>query len=287
MIGIRPKRTLAAIIGTLGMAWCGSAFPQTTHPDKARDAAQAQRADAFVKLSGLPHSAVVSIKPEIVVGFRVAKNTWLPSEKIGLQGEVVDDAAADQLGYRSMRSLVEVNCETRRDRVVEMEVFALPNLKGVGQKRLLPGGWVQPSEDAYMADVIRAVCKRHAVEPGPKSPTGPAPAVKLDKPKIAAVPSPQAPIAAELRPLPLAPQTFTLQVGALDSEVAAHAALSKFSGLSGKERPTRIETINLDARTYYRALIDGFANRPEAQAYCAQVAKLHGPCLIRKSPDPH
>ncbi|HEX5380473.1 MAG TPA: SPOR domain-containing protein [Phenylobacterium sp.] len=117
--------------------------------------------DVFATRTGLPRSWVVSVKPGMVVAIRdrEALASRNPADKVRLQGEIVDEEAAERLGYRSMRSVVEINCETRRDRVVEMEVFSVPNLKGVGQLRNVPGGWVQPSEDAYMADVVRTVCR--------------------------------------------------------------------------------------------------------------------------------
>ena len=173
------------------------------------NAAQRSQVDVFVARTGLPRAWVTSIKPGMVVAIRDREGlaTRAAGEKIRLHGEVVDEETAERLGYRSMRSVVEVNCETHRDRVVEMEVFASPNLKGEGQARKLPGGWVQPSQDAYMADVIRAACRgvprtEFATQDAPAPKTPPAPAKAPPRPPTVAVAPEQAP---PLRPVAFAP----------------------------------------------------------------------------------
>lgn len=247
-------------------------------------AAQKPMIDTFVSRTGLPRTWVVSVKPDIVVAIRdrdglVART---PGEKVRLQGDVVDDEAAQRLGYRSMRSLVEINCETRRDRVVEMEVFSEHNLKGAGQKRALPGGWVQPSEDAYMADVVRAICRAAPQRSDPPPPPEPSPAVL--KPAIVATPPKPTP-----RPAPqsIAPPVtptrgnLAVQVGALDTATAAHRTLSGLAGLIAAPLATQVQPARIGERTFYRALVAGFRSRAEANTFCAAVTRQGGSCFIR------
>lgn len=125
------------------------------------DGALNPRERRAVAASGLPASSVVYAKSDLVVAIR---NRGTPSEGGGvfegvvLQGEVISDEAERVIGYRSMRSTVNVDCVRRRDMVVKMTVFTEPQAKGVAINRHVPGGWVQPSPDAYLAQVIRAVC---------------------------------------------------------------------------------------------------------------------------------
>ncbi|WP_374534156.1 surface-adhesin E family protein, partial [Phenylobacterium sp.] len=125
--------------------------------DSAFSAAE-QRA---IAASGLPRASVVSVKPDVVVAIR-SRGTLSQGggvvEGVVLQGEVVSGQAAQMLGYRSLRSTVNIDCARRRDMVVKMTVFTEPGAKGVAINRHVPGGWVQPSPDAYLSDVIRAVC---------------------------------------------------------------------------------------------------------------------------------
>lgn len=274
---------------------------------------QKPQIDAFVAHSGLPRSWVVAVKPEIVVAIR-DRDSERPGEgpqKIRLQGEAADDAMADQLGYRSMRSVVEINCDTRRDRVAEIEVFQQHALKGQGQKRPVPGGWIQPSEDAYLADVIRAVCRparstqaaaavaeapalRPALSAGQKTPPRPAPVALaraapsppgrgqfgLDTPPARLMTLVATQPARALTP-PVSVGRTQAQVGALNSEAEARQVLGRLSpGLPGG-LSTRVDVAVVGGRTYYRAIIAGFATPAEAEAYCTDRRRSAAPCLVR------
>lgn len=165
--------------------------------------------------SGLPRASVVSVKADLVVAIRGRGNAS-PSggmvEGVLLQGEVTSAEAARSLGYRSMRSTVNIDCVRRRDMVVKMTVFTEPGAKGTAINRHVPGGWVQPSPDAYLAHVMRAVCgstprlaasepveppvdKRPAAKPVAAKPAPPKPRPPQPAPtRIAAVePQPEAP----------------------------------------------------------------------------------------------
>ncbi|WP_312161645.1 SPOR domain-containing protein [Phenylobacterium sp.] len=175
-----------------GLAVAGGALAQLNDSSlNARD----RRALAA---SGLPRASVVSVKSDMVVAIR-DRGTASPGggmvEGVVLQGEVTSAEAARALGYRSMRSTVNIDCERRRDMVVKMTVFTEPGAKGTTINRHVPGGWVQPSPDAYLAHVIRAIC-------------GPAPrlaeAAPPPAPKPAAV-KPAAAPAAPPRPRPAPP----------------------------------------------------------------------------------
>lgn len=144
---------LAVVLAGLAMA--GGALAQLNDSSlNARD----RRALAA---SGLPRASVVSIKSDMVVAIRGRGNASPGGgivEGVVLQGEVTSAEAGRSLGYRSMRSTVNIDCERRRDMVVKMTVFTEPGAKGTAINRHVPGGWVQPSPDAYLAHVIRAVC---------------------------------------------------------------------------------------------------------------------------------
>ncbi|UTP38724.1 SPOR domain-containing protein [Phenylobacterium sp. LH3H17] len=113
-----------------------------------------------VAASGLPRAQVVSIKRDLVVAIQsrgVSKGGIL-FEGVQLRGEAVSAEAGRNLGYRSMRSTVNVDCARRRDMVLRMTIYPEPNGKGEPILRQVPGGWVQPSPSAFMADVIASIC---------------------------------------------------------------------------------------------------------------------------------
>ena len=133
------------------------AMAHSAHADGAQNA----RERRAVSASGLPAAAVVYAKSDLVVAIRSRGTPTAGGgviEGVVLQGEVISDEAERVIGYRSMRSTVNVDCVRRRDLVVKMTVFSEPQAKGVAINRQVPGGWVQPSPDAYLGRVLRAVC---------------------------------------------------------------------------------------------------------------------------------
>lgn len=150
---VRSSFGLAVVLAALVMA--GGAFAQLN------DSALNARDRRALADSGLPRASVISVKSDMVVAIRNRGNASPGGaivEGVVLQGEVTSAEAARSLGYRSMRSTVNIDCERRRDMVVKMTVFTEPGAKGTAINRHVPGGWVQPSPDAYLGHAIRAVC---------------------------------------------------------------------------------------------------------------------------------
>ncbi len=283
--------------------------------DSAFSAAE-QRA---IAASGLPRASVVSVKPDVVVAIRSRGSLSQGGgvvEGVVLQGEVVSGQAAQMLGYRSLRSTVNIDCARRRDMVVKMTVFTEPGAKGVAINRHVPGGWVQPSPDAYLSDVIRAVCAalpREALAapqpldpaPGRAAPAAQARSADEDGPvrtsldaraARAAAPAPPAATAeplrgtlpppppaptpkAEPKPAPVrAPGKVAVQIAASATSAQAREALGKLRGKIAPPLGTEVRSVVVDGRTFHRALVTGFRTRAEAQAFCSG---LKGDCFVR------
>lgn len=281
---------------TLLLALAGFAVPWMARP--------AEPEGAFVIHSGLPRAAIVSIKSEIVVALRDAGNGPETARRVRLQGEAASEEAAQRLGYRSMRSVAEIDCDTRRDRVLEMETFIEHGLKGEGSSRPVPGGWVQPSMDAFMADVIRAVCKGGASarlatfvpEPTPKTSFAPTPSPTLYAPVLRASLAADAPRLREPpagRLMMLGPITrlssgaprrsvasgARAQIGAFLGVGEARSALGGFVLPSGVQ--TSIETAQVGGRTFHRALVVGFSGSNAARSFCESRRALGKACVVR------
>ncbi len=134
--------------------------------------------------TGLGRGAFVSVKPDMAVAVVRHDGPERASgliRNVELRGEVTNEAAAREFGYRSVRSQVDLDCATRRDRVVRIDLYAEHNLGGRSQTRRPPGGWAHPSPDAYLSDVLDAVCApasaslrlAAAGEPADPQPTAP------------------------------------------------------------------------------------------------------------------
>lgn len=339
-------RSAAMFVALAGVAFAHSAAAELN--DASLSAVQRR---AIVS-SGLPRASIVSVKPDMVVAIR---NRGTPSagggviEGVVLQGEVVSSNAAQVMGYRSMRSTVNVDCVRRRDLVVKMAVFSEPNARGEVVNRQVPGGWVQPSPDAYLSDVMRSVCAsvpRTAIAetpaiapvkirsaPEPKAPPAPivvphgavspparartamldedrpvptsvaARMARLDEPPTAPLsqkPAPEVHLRPAIAPPPVAkapaskppappvakpvvsrpakPGKVSLQIAASPTEAQAREALARIKGRVKAPLSTSVRSITVDGKVFHRALINGFQNRTEAQAFCASVG---GACFIR------
>jgi hypothetical protein len=260
------------------------------------------------RLSGLPGPSVVSTRQGLAVAIRSrgVKGPGGIVEGVELHGEVLDPGAVPDMGFASMRSRVDVDCANRRDRVVSMEVFASAGLEGEPERRTVPGGWVQPSPQAYLADVMRAVCglrrspdvqvaslaqdsdlpiatavpKRPALRPAIGMTPAPTETAAPPAPKPATPKPPQK--AAEARAkAPARTGSVSAQVAALGSRAAAEQTLNKVARLAPAGISTRVEPATVDGRDFYRALVQGFDTRAEASRFCRAVVAGGGDCFVR------
>jgi outer membrane biosynthesis protein TonB len=119
--------------------------------------------------------------------------------------------------------------------------------------------------------------------PAPARPSTPAPAPAAPRPTPAA-PAPAAP---RPQPAPTTPPptstpapapsgggAVSVQIGAFNSREQAQTALNRIAG----GRSTRVEAVERNGTTLYRAQITGFSDRAAAQAFCSASAPG---CIIR------
>jgi hypothetical protein len=197
------------------------------------DLTSAQR--RAISASGLPRASVVSVKRDLVVAIRnrgTSKGGVLV-EGVTLQGEVVSAEAVRTLGYKSMRSTVNVDCARRRDMVTRMIIYPESKGRGEGVQRQVPGGWIQPSPDAYLGDVIRAVCANVAPAPMtvPVEKTTRTPPIARPVRQAAATPAPRIarpPVPPEPLP-PAAPYGSELMVTAVGVRPAPQPSAQQVS----------------------------------------------------------
>jgi len=117
--------------------------------------------------------------------------------------------------------------------------------------------------------------KAPAATPAPKA--APAPAPVAAAPKAPATPAPA--------PKTAAPASASaVQIGAFSSPALADDGWSRLArSLPGQMagRSKRIEEIQSDGRTLYRALVTGFASRAEAIDFCAALQARGESCAVR------
>lgn len=89
-------------------------------------------------------------------------------------------------------------------------------------------------------------------------------------------------VAQEVDPASIAPGTWLVQLGAFDATDQARSAWDKLAGpfselMSGKERV--IQTATSGGRSFFRLRAKGFADRSEAQRFCAALVAEGATCI--------
>ena len=218
---------------------------------------------------------------------------------------MTNEAAAGEFGYRSTRSQVDVDCAARRDRVIRIDLYPEHNLAGQPRTRHAPGGWAHPSPDAYLADVIDAVCSppspavrlaaaapdtaRPAPSPvvlrvadaGPqrRTPAVLAPSTPAPHP-VAGRPAPLLAIA--LNPTPIASRGRVIaQIAAVDTAAGAAGALAGLKGSLPSGVSTEVAPATVNGRKVYRAVVLGFASAGDAHAFCTRQHRSGETCWVR------
>jgi hypothetical protein len=236
----------------------------------------------MIRLSHLPPRSIVSVRPQVGVALlqRGVRGADGVVSGVELQSEVMDDQTAQAYGWRSMRWRLDVACLDRSTRLSQTEAFLDHALVGPPHAGPMPEGWVKPTPGAFMGDVITALC-------GPARPGKPAP---VPGPVLARIPSPPtSPMPATIAPPPSAvvaapAGSFTVQIGAFLSASEADSALEAVSASAAGRTPplaTRVQPARVHGRLYHRALIDGFSDANNAEAFCASVRAAGGACFVR------
>jgi cell division septation protein DedD len=293
---IRWRSALLRLSCVLAAA-CGLGRPAMAGPTRAELVAQ------MTRWTGAPPGAIVAVTPEIVVAMTrrgASEGAGDSVQGVEIEGEVVDEATAQARGWRSMRTLLDVGCKTRAVKIVRMDTFPDHDRKGAATPVRTPQGWDQPSPDAYLANVVVAVCDH--VQPGrmriaaaettARPPPAPAPppasmarTMSSAPPPTAPPPSAPAPAPPSAAPKSAAPKSGSalVQIAALSTIEEARAALKALTDrnplAAGLE--ARIETATVHGRAFHRVQVTGFASIEAAQQYCASVRGAGGACFVR------
>jgi cell division septation protein DedD len=274
-----------------------SAWPAQTQPQRQELVAR------MVRWTGVSPKAVVSSTPEFIVALlrRGSKDAGGVVSNVEIEGEIIDDTLIQTRGWRSMRTSLRVNCLNQKTRIDAMDIYAEHGRRGGGTPAKIPAGWVQPSDGAYLMDVVGAVCggagsrvpapiptttpvQVAAAEPQtppPASLSYARPPAPSSPPAALSGPAPQpaAPMAAPSR----RPGAALVQIAALPTQEEAEAALKALTdhtplsaGLS-----TRIEPAVVHGKRYYRTQITGFSSADDAERFCAQIRGSGGACFVR------
>jgi hypothetical protein len=224
--------------------------------------------------------------------------------------EVTDDEVAALHGYRSLKSVVDVDCRGERDLVREARAFPLPRLTGASQVRTTSGQWVRPTPEAYMSRVIKTICSRVGLRPVGEGAAVTAaaspPAARRSstlaqtvatpprlQPALALPAGPQAAPKAPLKSVGPASSTeasvaaarLRVQIASLASPSAAQAVLDAVKYEIQPPLAGEIEAAEVRGRKTYRSIVDNFSSEAAANAFCVRMKQaMNTGCIVWKGP---
>jgi len=194
--------------------------------------------------------------------------------------EVSNDEAAAVHGYRSLTSVVDIDCRGERDHVEQARAFKLPHLAGPSEAWPTPGVWVRPAPDAYMSQVIKAVCAREHFSPGqdlsavvtqsdsPRRSPGLGPSVVTGQASVSE--------SSESDPTVQA----RVQIASSETREGAQESLTRFAARILPPLRGEVEIAKVRGRTVYRSIVEPFPLNANALAFCAEWKRAGGDCIV-------
>jgi len=261
-------------------------------------------------------SQVVDVGPSAVTAVTSSTPTGSPRGfKANISAEALDPAIGRQEEIVSWTIPVDVDCEKRQVRLGDMTGYPSRDLKSAPRiVRSADNAWVSPSATAPLGAVLRSLCDRDfrrpfagtarmaakpAEPPKPAKAAGPPPVVLTESPPTApqpltaavtrtakAIPSPTpAPTSASTSKAGHGTSSSVVQVGASPSQDDAKSLLARVQkrfpdALAGFK--TEVQTAQLEGKTVYRAVINGFAGQADATTLCEQLKAGGQACFVRR-----
>ena len=225
--------------------------------------------------------------------------------EVTLDVEARADAAAERLGFRSMRGVTAVDCLKGANRFVKADAYAQPDLKGPGTARVVSGDWVRPSNDSFMYAVTVRICGDPT--PAPAAPVANAKPGRLPVVTMGTSPAPSPPPPTQAAPQPAPPTRVAMavsagpaasssapppafrakaggrgvaQVAASPTAQGAQRVLDRLHALITPPLTAGVEPATVNGAAVFRASVTGFVALSDAQAFCARAASLSKSCWV-------
>lgn len=277
------KAMLASVAGWLAVAGPAMAQEPATFPASLEREALLQWLQRETDI--LPER-VVAVTPQaltsVVSTFPAGAGQ---GPRLVIRAEALSAETYARTGALSWHVSLSADCAGHRVRLGETTGYPQRNL--LGERKLLRTAevdWRTPDRGTALDTAWRAACEADfrgpfsapamrvaqeaAPQPAPETAAAPAPTVA--KPP----PTPSKPAAARRGAAPVA------QVGASPSDADARGLLAALgSSVGGRE--TWVEKAAVGGRTWYRAVVGGFADRSEASGFCAGLKAAGRDCFVR------
>lgn len=200
--------------------------------------------------------------------------------------EVTETETAQLYGYRSMNSMVDIDCVGGRDRVRKALAFELPHFAGPSHLRRTSGEWVRPTPGAFMSDVIEKACASAGLLPSSPTLAAALPAASSQAP----VASPKPTVAPIVTQGPQAPYDakqgggagrLRAQIASSRTEQGALQILEKAKSKISSTLTSEVETAVVRDKKVYRSVVKGFGSEAEV-GFCGRMRQANVGCIVRR-----
>ena len=205
--------------------------------------------------------------------------------RVVIRAEALNGETYARTGALSWHVSLNADCQGHRVRLGDTTGYPERNL--LGERRVLRAAeadWRMPEPGTALENAWRAACdgkflgpfqaaglKVAQVDPAaPPPPAAAAPAPPAKAPVAAKAPPAKAPMVASGGAL-------SVQIGSFPDQASAKAALARL----GDGQPHGTEQAQVAGRTWYRAVVSGFASPEAAARYCEARKAKGGVCLVR------
>jgi hypothetical protein len=299
----RPALTQFAA-GALALAVAAPALAQPKAPP-AFPPFPAQKsltaiADWTRRYSDVPVDRIVGVGADSLFAVELSpEQAPPPGVRAVIRQEAITPEFAKRLGGRSVSMTADIDCAGHRVFQRGVDLHAGSNLQGPSRRLGAAADWQAIPPGTYMERVMAAVCNptwRPLYDTSAPKPVPVAPPLAALPPAPAPLPAPQpvpaapqyARVAPQYAPLEASPRaapppapagSARVELGLFSSSNEAVAAWRAASAKAPGKR-LRIE-LTVDGRqTLYRALIEGFASRLEAETACASMTSTGIDCVV-------
>ena len=238
---------------------------------------------------------ILMIEPRAVIALSARP---LPPNGALARAELREELTGADAKTRSARFLVDLDCSSRRYRIIERRMYALPDLRGEPQSDLQARPWAPVEEASPIARAWQAACTPGFIYPyAPLIAAAPAvPPPRQPPPRIqaAAAPPPasEAPAwqpSAVPTPSPsrsIVTGPYTAVLGAYSVKANATAASEKVDRILANEMVGRRKALVAAAVrgvSYTVLSVSGFASAEEAAGFCTAARAIPLECLVRRN----
>ncbi len=245
--------------------------------------------------TSIARAMILMIEPRAVIALSARP---LPPNNGLARAELREELTGADAKTRSARFLVDLDCSSRRYRIVERRMYALPDLRGEPQSDLQARPWSAVEEASPIARAWQAACTPGFIYPYAPliaaAPSGPPPP-RPTPPRIqaAAGPPPPASDGSAWQPSAVAapPTTrsivagrYTAVLGAYSVRANATAASEKLDRVLANQMAGRRKALvaaTVRGVNYTVLSVSGFAAAEEAAGFCTAARAIPLECLVR------